>query len=289
MNKLIIDKYAILSNIGKGAFGDVFRASRISDNIDVAMKIEKKSFDSDKLLLEYEIYKKIHKSGFKCGTPKIYEFLQTMDYNILIMELLGNNLDDLFNRSNKVFSISTVLFLGINIIRLISELHKIGYVHRDIKPNNFLVGLKNNQKIYLTDFGLSKKYIINGHHIDESFNHGMVGTARYSSINMHMGFEPSRRDDLESIGYMLIYFAKGNLPWQGLPKDKKNFFDRIFDVKLSTKLNSLCGNLPKCFISYIEYCRSLKFNETPNYDYLIELFLDEITDKNYLCYYEWTH
>ena len=218
----------------------------------------------------------------------MYELLQTDEYNILIMELLGGmNLDDLFDRVDKKFSIPTVLYLGVEIVKLIAGLHKSGYIHRDIKPNNFLIGIKNKQKIYLTDFGLSKKYLVGGKHFNETFNHGLVGTARYSSINMHMGFEPARRDDLESIGYMLVYFTKGKLPWQGLAKDKKNFVDKIFDVKLSTKLETLCKDLPKCFIEYLKYCKELKFDDTPNYDYLIGLFQDEITKNNYICEYEW--
>lgn len=289
-NDQIINKYIILTSVGKGAFGDVYKATRITDNLDVAMKIEKRSAIITRLIPEYKIYQKLFLRKCRNGIPKVYEFIQTDDYNIMIMELLGNSLEDIFNAIGRRFKISTVLFLGINILKLIEQVHNAGFIHRDIKPNNFLIGYYNKNKIYLTDFGLSKEFITSTNsHIKETFNHNVIGTARYSSINMHLGIEPSRRDDLESIGYMLIYFAKGRLPWQGINKNKnkESIFESIGKIKLITKLETLCENMPKCFIDYLQYCRDLSFEEKPNYNFLIKMFSETIKINNLNCTYEW--
>lgn len=288
-NNLIIDKYIILETVGKGAFGEVYKATRLKDDLDVAMKIEKKTAKLARLIPEYRIYKKLISRGCKHGIPKIYELIQTVDYNILTMELLGVSLEEIFEAANKKFSISTVLHLGIDIVMLIANVHAAGFIHRDIKPNNFLIGYQNKHKVYITDFGLSKEYMRNGKHIVETFNHNVIGTARYSSIRMHLGFEPSRRDDLEAIGYMLMYFLLGKLPWQGVckKKDKYDIFEKIGQVKLETPLEKLCENCPKCFYDYLQYCQNLGFYETPNYKYLVSLFIDTIRSNNFICQYEW--
>lgn len=286
----LMSKFYLQKIIGKGAFGVVYLATRIKDGILVAIKIEKKDSTTLKLFDEYKIYKKIISRGFIHGIPHIYEMIETQNYNMLTMELLGKTLDDLHNDANKQFSISTSLYIGLDILRLIKNLHMARFIHRDIKPSNFLIGHDNAQKIYLADFGLSKEYM-NRHqvHIRQTFKKSMIGTARYSSINMHMGIEPSRRDDLESIGYMLIYFCRGVLPWQGLKcTSKKTFFEKIGDVKLSTSAEKLCENLPNCFVDYIKYCRNLQFAETPDYIHLENLFINEIIKNKYNKRYEWT-
>jgi serine/threonine protein kinase len=289
-NQKVINKYMILESIGKGAFGEVYKATRMTDNLDVAMKIEKKSAVIPRLIQEYKIYQKLITRKCRHGIPGIHELIQTDDYNIMIMELLGESLEEIFNISNRKFSISTVLFLGANILKIIEKVHNAGFIHRDIKPNNFLIGSVNRQQIYLTDFGLSKQYINNnGKHLKETFNHSMVGTARYSSINMHLGIEPSRRDDLEAIGYLLIYFIKGRLPWQGVcnGKDRRSMFECIGNAKLSTELETLCDELPICFSNYLKYCRNLRFTETPDYAFLVRLFTETIRTNNFSCTYEW--
>lgn len=289
-NDHIINKYIMYECVGKGAFGEVYRAIRIKDNKNIAMKIEHTTAPLIRLISEYNIYQKLNRRKCHFGIPRIYELIQTDDYNIMIMDLLGNSLEEIFNSVDRKFSICTVLYIGITILNIIKRVHIAGFIHRDIKPNNFLVGVRDKQQIYLTDFGLSKEYINAKHeHIKESFNHSMIGTARYASINMHLGIEPSRRDDLESIGYLLIYFAKGRLPWQGVckDKDKRNMFECIGNMKLSLSLENLCANMPVCFIHYLQYCRNLEFSETPDYDFLIGLFATTIKENNYNCTYEW--
>ena len=285
----VMDKYFIQSILGKGAFGEVYMATNLSTDKKVAIKVEKKTLNTSRLMIEYNIYKQLIVSGFIDGIPRIYEMIETPNYNLMTMELLGKTLDDLFIQYNKKFSISSVSYLGFHMISLLEQLHKAGFVHRDIKPSNFLIGYSNKQKIYLADFGLSKEYLTKtGNHIKQTFNRSMIGTARYTSINMHLGIEPSRRDDLESIGYMLIYFFHGVLPWQGLKSPtKKSFFEKIGGVKLSTNIDKLCSDMPQCFAEYIKYCRNLQFSDTPDYTYMKKLFANTIYQNKYNCNYEW--
>lgn len=285
----VMNKYYIQTILGKGAFGEVYLASRIKDNKTVAVKVEKKDISVSRLTIEYEIYKKLIERGMNYGIPKIYEIIDTENFKLMTMELLGKNLEELFNINQKKFSIETVLYLGIHIIDLLENLHKSGFIHRDIKPSNFMVGYNEPSKIYMVDFGLSKEYICkNGEHIAQTFKKSIIGTARYSSINMHHGFEPSRRDDLESVGYMLVFFFHGKLPWQGIKgTSKKSFFEKIGDMKLSTKYEQLCFDMPKCFVKYLDYCRNLGFTQTPDYHYLKMLFAKEIKINNYQFKYDW--
>lgn len=288
---ILWERYIILDKIGKGTFGEVYKANRIADDRNMAMKVEHRHVGNPRLMHEYKIYKKIISKGCNHGIPRVYEFIKTPNYHIMTMELLGKNLEELFEDNDNHLSIDSVLHIGIDIINIIRNIHSVGFVHRDIKPNNFMIGLGNKtNKIYLMDFGLSKEYIRNdGIHIRETFDHNVIGTARYSSINMHMGFEPSRRDDLESIGYMLIYFIKGKLPWQGVcrKRDKNEIFEKIGNVKMSTSVEKLCEGLPHCFQQYVEYCRNLKFDETPNYHNLLNLFSSTIKQNNYIKRYDW--
>ena len=227
--------------------------------------------------------------GMKNGIPKIRSLMQTTSYNILIMELLGSSLDTIFAKCEKKFSLGTVLLLGYEIVSLLEDLHKVGFIHRDIKPNNFLVGKgANSNKIYLTDFGLSRYYVKNGKHIEFSSNKNLIGTLRYASINMHLGIEPTRRDDLESVGYMLIYFLKGILPWQGIKnKSESDHITLIGNMKIGTNLDKLCNDLPKQLKEYIKICRELGFDEEPNYTKLKDLFLSAAKDNNIKLKYDW--
>lgn len=288
--KQVGDKYKFINKIASGSFGEVYLAQDRATQKTYAAKIETKSAKS-RLHDEHLIYKNLRSKGLKKGIPKILDYIEAKKQNILIMQLLGKDLDSLHIEYNKKFDIGTVLKLGIDIINLLENLHKAGYIHRDIKPNNFLTGYENdNHNLYIMDFGLSKQYIVNGKHISIKIERDLVGTARYASINVHLGIEPSRRDDLMAVGYMLIYFLQGKLPWQGL-KEKKNEdkIQLIGDTKLHTHIRKLCDGLPTCFANYLEYCKRLNFTDTPDYEYLKSLFLDEAKQSNISLKYCWTN
>jgi serine/threonine protein kinase len=283
------DKYNLIIRIGIGSFGEVWLADDKKYGKECAIKTEKNTTKS-RLDEEYVIYKKLLKNGMTVGIPKVKELIKTPDSNFLVMELLGSSLDQMLNESTEPFDLSTILKLAIVIIGLLRDVHNSGFVHRDIKPNNFLVGGKGNDTtLYIMDFGLAKQYInSNGEHITLRTNRNLVGTARFTSCNIHDGFEPSRRDDLISTGYMLVYFFHKKLPWQGLQKHiKKTPVEVIGDVKLATKTETLCSGLPHCFVEYLNYCKKLKFSEKPNYDYLQSLFVQTAEQLKIPIKYYW--
>ena len=209
------------------------------------------------------------------------------------MELLGNSLEDLFQKQHKQFSIKTTCMLGIQMIDRIEWVHNKLIVHRDIKPDNFVMGRGDSAHIvYLLDFGLSKKYWSShlNSHLKFTINKKLTGTARYASINALRGCEQSRRDDLEAIGYVLLYFLRGSLPWQGLKMDKKDDrYKKIYEKKKATTAEELAKGFPSEMCEYIKYTRNLDFEAKPDYNYLRGL-LKNIMMKNsfeFDYYYDW--
>ena len=182
---------------------------------------------------------------------KIHHFGEEGDYNILIMDLLGPSLEDLFNFCGRKFQLKTTLMVADQMITRIEYVHSKNYIHRDIKPENFVIGLgKRSNQVFLIDFGLSKKFRDpkTHQHIPYKENKNLTGTARYASINAHLGIEQSRRDDLEAIGYVSIYFIKGKLPWQGISaQNKAEKYHKIMEKKMSIPVEYLCLGLPSIF------------------------------------------
>lgn len=221
------------------------------------------------------------------GIPKVYQQGVEGEYVIMIMEKLGKNLEELFNLCDRKFSLKTVLMIFDQIIKRIEYIHTKNFIHRDIKPENFLIGLgSKTATIYIIDFGLSKKFRdpLTGRHIAYSENKSFTGTARYASISTHLGVEQSRRDDLEAVGHLLLYFIKGCLPWQGLQAtSKKEKYDKILNKKKTTSVDILCKGLPIEFGMYMNYCRGMKFNERPDYSYMGRLFKDLYFRESYFC------
>jgi serine/threonine protein kinase len=281
MAEIFLEHYMIVKKIGSGSFGEVYEAQDEQNNV-YAIKIEDKT-KKNKLKKEYNIYRKI--SDATNSTPTIYSYMETEKYNILVMELLGSNLEELFVQNNKQFDKTSVMNLGLNIIKIIEQFHKKGFIHRDIKPSNFLVDTASKNKIYMMDFGLSKKYVSNGKHMELKNIKSLIGTPRYVSTNVHDNIEPSRRDDLESIGYMLLYLYNGKLPWQGIKTSKKSSMHTTIGImKKSISLEELTQNTPSCFYKYLYYVRNLNYDETPNYKYLTNLFNNELNVVEYNKY-----
>ena len=258
--------------IGKGSFGRIYSGTNKTTGEEVAIKLEPINTDQPQLIYEYKIYKLLQ-GGY--GFPRVYDFTRESKYNILIMDLLGSSIESLFNKFKKKFSLITCIMIMDQIVQRIEYLHSKNLLHRDIKPDNFLIG-KGNKKntIYAIDFGLSKKYKDSrtGLHIPYRDGKDLTGTARYASINTHLGVEQSRRDDIESLGYMMVYLMKGHLPWQGMVNSNpKKKYDRIKKLKIEIKLVDLCAGLPKECIKFIQYARDMKFEDKPNYNYLRSL------------------
>ena len=291
MSFTLDNKYTIIKKIGEGAFGKVYKGIHKETKECVAIKIEKKNEDTiNRLKHESLVYDYLKNT---VGFPKIYKFIERKTDLVFIMEFLGPNLEQLYNYCNKRFSLKTVLMIGIQVLNRIEKLHNRGFIHRDIKPDNFLIGVSKKKKgrIFLIDLGLSKKYITKKNkHIPYNDKKNFTGSYRYSSIRNHKGIEQSRRDDLESIGYMLIYFLTKKLPWQGLGgSNKQTKRTKIFNVKKNISLNSLCKNIPEEFLLYMKHCRLLKFTDKPNYTLLKELFINLFKANNYKLdfVYDW--
>ena len=277
-NKVLFKKYKVLRILGKGSFGCVFQGINILNGSDVAIKVEAKNAKCH--LLEQESnYLSILK-GY--GIPSVKSYGKSGKFYVLIQELLGYNLSQIKKTIN--FTITDIALLAIQIIDRIEYVHSKYIIHRDIKPENFMIGYNNNSIIYIIDFGISRKYKSSrtGKHIKFSLTGKMFGTVRYVSYNGSRGVEQSRRDDLESIGYMLIYLFKGDLPWQGLKMNAKNIKEKYFHM-LSLKKSYTAENispLPKEFSEYIKYCKNLAFEQDPNYEYLRNLFRKVLLDEN---------
>jgi serine/threonine protein kinase len=202
----------------------------------------------------------------------------------MMMELLGPSLDSLFDICKRTFSLKTILSLGDQMLCRIEFLHSMNLIHRDIKPDNFLMGLNDNKSIvYICDFGLCKMFVDqNGKHIPFKEGKTLTGTSRYASINSHLGYEQSRRDDLESLAYSLIYFSRGSLPWMGIKaQNKEEKYKKIFQIKLNSSVDVLCDKLPKEFIEFVNYIKNLAFDEKPDYQYLKSILGNIYENHNY--------
>ena len=267
-NEKLLDKnYTIIVNkqLGKGGFGQIYLGRNIEKNVPIAIKVEENGNRSH-LCLEYEILKTMQGGE---GIPHVYKFRQGHKHNYLIMELLGKSIDKLFSENKKKFSYKTIFQIAYQMIQRIEYIHSTGYIHRDIKPGNFVVGKgENSKKIYIIDFGLSKRYIDKNtnRHIPYREGKGLTGTARYVSLFTHYGIEQSRRDDIEGIAYNLIYLAKGKLPWQGVrTKNKKEKHKKIMESKSQITPEKLCEGLSGEFVNLLKYARELEFEERPDY------------------------
>ncbi|KAK8498378.1 hypothetical protein V6N13_082675 [Hibiscus sabdariffa] len=291
MERVVGGKFKIGRKIGAGSFGELFLGVNVETGEEVAIKMEPVKTKHPQLHYESKLYMLLQGGT---GVPHLKWFGAEGDYNIMVIELLGPSLEDLYNYCNQKLTLKTVLMLADQLINRVEFMHSRGFLHRDIKPDNFLMGLgrKANQ-VYIIDYGLAKKYrdLQSHKHIPYRENKNLTGTARYASVNTHLGVEQSRRDDLESLGYVLMYFLRGSLPWQGLRAGtKKQKYDKISEKKMVTPIEVLCESYPSEFVSYFQYCRSLHFEDKPDYSYLKRLFRDLFMREGYQFDYvfDWT-
>ncbi|XP_035906030.1 casein kinase I-like [Anopheles stephensi] len=261
-----VEGYDLLFEIGSGSFGVVYHAMSSEGGQNVAIKVEYSMQRPQSLSNEYEMYKTLEGGR---GIPRAHLFQKHRQYNVMVLDLLGPTLDELFEVCNRRFSLKTVLMLADQMLSRLEYIHAKCIVHRDLKPSNFLMGAgRHCNDLYLIDFGLAKKFRHSPPSSKSACKSGgnVVGTMRYISINAHAGAEQSPRDDLEALGHILVYFLRGSLPWQGITAvSKQQRMERILERKSSTPIKSLCEGLPWEFSNFLSYCRCMDFGEGPPY------------------------
>jgi len=267
--------YRVGKKIGEGSFGVIFEGTNLLNNQNVAIKFEPRKTDAPQLRDEYRTYKIL----VGCpGIPNVYYFGQEGLHNILVIDLLGPSLEDLFDHCGRKFTTKTVVMIAKQMLSRVQTIHEKNLIYRDIKPDNFLIGRPHSKQlnvIHVVDFGMAKQYRDpkTKQHIPYRERKSLSGTARYMSINTHLGREQSRRDDLEALGHVFMYFLRGGLPWQGLKAATNNQkYEKIGEKKQTTAIKDLCDGFPEEFNKYLSYVRNLGFEDTPDYDYLRDLF-----------------
>jgi len=279
---VVAGRYQLVKKAGSGSFGDVYQGLDLLLNRHVAIKLESPTIRNSQLGHEAETYQELHREGTLRGFPRLHWLGQEWNQLVMVSDLLGPSLEDLLLHCGGRLSMPTVLLVADQMISRLESMHKRGILHRDIKPQNFLMGVKDRAHIvYLIDLGLSKRWRNSqSKHISFRDGKNLTGTARYASRNAHSGYEQSRRDDLEAVGYVLLYCLRGSLPWQNCrAATKKQKYERIGESKRTITPTKLCQDwrgdpLPPEFAEYITYCRDLDFETEPDYGKLRRMFRD---------------
>lgn len=260
---MINNKYTLIHKIGEGSFGAIYKAQNCRTREEVAIKIEPTNLAANLLKNESVIYQYLLGTP---GIPQVKWYGKDINNYYMVIPLLGKSLEELL-KEKQVFSLKLVYQIGIQLLQLLKSIHEKGLVHRDIKPDNFLLGA-NSKQLYLIDFGLCKAYTHNDTHIEMKHTKGLIGSLTYCSINAHSHCELSRRDDLESLGYMLIYFSLGGLPWRET-KEEKELLKQKMEIIMHPKV-------PSILKEFLKYTIALEFKEAPCYEKYINIFKSEL-------------
>mmetsp|Transcript_34828 Transcript_34828/g.39474 ORF Transcript_34828/g.39474 Transcript_34828/m.39474 type:complete len:342 (-) Transcript_34828:125-1150(-) len=281
MDVLVAKRFHIGKVCGSNPSAMVYKAVDGETQQKCVVKMESIKAKNIKLIYEYKMCKTFE--GLE-GFPQPIWYGLEGDYNVMVTGRLGESLETLFRRCDNRFSMKAVLHIGLNLVDLLERMHGKNYIHRDITPGNFLLGYKENQtKFYSIGLGLAKRFRHpkTGDHIPYKENQRMKGNPRYTSLNAHNGVDQSRRDDMESLCYLMIYFLNGSLPWQGVKAASKN--EKLAQIKQMKNLTSeeaLCADLPHQFYEFLKYCKGLSFEATPDYQYIRDLFTTVAVEHN---------
>lgn len=288
------NRFRIGQKIGSGSFGEIFRGTNIQSGEPVAIKLEPVKTRHPQLVYESRFYRILNAGGGAIGIPLILYHGIEGEFNVMVIELLGPSLEDLFSFCGRKLSMKSTLMLADQMISRVEFVHSKSVLHRDIKPDNFLMGSgRKGHHVYIIDFGLAKKYRDSRTHQHIPYREGksLTGTARYCSINTHLGIEQSRRDDMEGVGYILMYFLRGSLPWQGLrAHTRQEKYNRISERKTNCSVETLTRGFPAEFGGYMNYIRSLRFEDKPDYSYLKRIFRELFVREGHRVDYvfDWT-
>ena len=283
LSTIFFKKYKPIEQISKGYYSLIYSGINIETNESVAIKLESRNIKEENQLLPNEIFY-LYKLRHSPGIVRIITTGRTKKYNILIEPLLGSTLYSLYLDHNKNFTLKDICLISIQCITRLESVHNKGIIHCDIKPENFSIGLKDKRIIYLIDFGLSKKYRSDRtkRHIQFNITKTMCGTARYASMNALSGLQLSRRDDLESLSYMILYFLLKKLPWQGITaKNLEKRYKKIYDKKAELEKWDKFKELPTQIQNFVKYCRSLGFSQDPDYKLMKSYFYDLMNINNF--------
>ena len=262
---MIANKYKIIEKLNEGRFGSIFKCENTRTKELVAVKMELTNSSLNLLKNEAKIYQYL---GDQYGIPRLKWFGKFGDYTYLAIDLLGSSLSQTI-KQNGSMPLNNVITIGIQMLSILKAVHNKYLLHRDIKPDNFMFSLTNN-KLYLIDFGLAKRYDYNGTHIPENRTANIIGSPNFVSLNVHNKIEPSRRDDVESCVYIMLYMILGRLYW----------FNTDIETMVALKKDVINVLPVSLFIkNMLLNVRNMSFEERPDYDLLINILQDEMNDN----------